>query len=110
MVTTKPLLDNVQQVGLLIYDFSFVLFFEPIFLPVIHVLYQCNRLSISVQNNSSSTILFEKDETAKFKSFQDFAPCIKEAFEVSLKKMYDAGEVWKPVDMGDSKFFKEALQ
>ncbi|CAI6385420.1 BBF_HP2_G0000930.mRNA.1.CDS.1 [Saccharomyces cerevisiae] len=39
----------------------------------------------------SKTILLQpfslkKDETAKVKSFQDFAPCIKEAFEVSLKK------------------------
>ncbi|CAI7130655.1 CGH_1_collapsed_G0000840.mRNA.1.CDS.1 [Saccharomyces cerevisiae] len=110
MVTTKPLLDNVQQVGLLIYDFSFV----PLFRANIFTCHSCifsHKLSKQLPvftkkllKKTSDTGINDRkvvstnlilylytnivwdNETAKVKSFQDFAPCIKEAFEVSLKK------------------------
>ena len=47
MVTTKPLLDNVQQVGLLIYDFSFC----PLFRANIFTCHSC-IFFISFRNNS----------------------------------------------------------
>ncbi|CAI4738969.1 AIF_collapsed_G0046080.mRNA.1.CDS.1 [Saccharomyces cerevisiae] len=43
---------------------------------------QCHGLSRSVQNNPSRTLLFEKDEAAKVKSFKDSVPYIEEALEV----------------------------
>ena len=64
----------------------------------------------------SKTILLqpfslEKDETAKVKSFQDFSPCIKEAFEVSLKKRcMILGRYGNPLTWEILNFFKEALR
>ncbi|CAI4233832.1 ANE_G0000030.mRNA.1.CDS.1 [Saccharomyces cerevisiae] len=108
MVTTKPLLDNVQQVA---FETTPCIYKEitkktsdtgtndrkVVSTNLISYLYTNivwdSRYFINATDcqEASKTILLQpfslkKDETAKIKSFQDFAPCIKEAFEVSLKK------------------------